>query len=398
MHVRSVLQFFRRKPKRHWVITVVLIVVGMVGGSFLDDSRLLIDLRYFLYRGFARLAPRQAIPKWTVLILVDDQEYWKGDLARRVPIRRDYLAHLVHNLDLCDPEAIALDFDLRSPATDGSLKENPQYSGETRELISEVLQVSMRRPVILPATIESYPGDLYTVDSAVYDGIRLEKGKIQVGYIQPPDDAREVPVAVKLRQGGKIDSFAEAIVRARHERVLARVGTDDSLPLGTFMPEKRFRKITAFEVLHGPSKQACEAIQHNIVIAGASWHQHSFNEGELADLHATPLGPLRGVFLHANYVEALLDSRTFVPLEENISRLIELIFTSVIALLLAAKVSAWRKAGAVAGCCLLCILVSYVAWQNLGIFFDFFFPVLLLLIHAFIEYFRELRKERHKAR
>jgi hypothetical protein len=43
--------------------------------------------------------------------------------------------------------------------------------------------------------------------------------------------------------------------------------------------------------------------------------------------------------------------------------------------------------------CLAIFLASYFAWQNLGLFFEAFFPIALLLTHALFDYVRELRRD-----
>jgi hypothetical protein len=41
------------------------------------------------------------------------------------------------------------------------------------------------------------------------------------------------------------------------------------------------------------------------------------------------------------------------------------------------------------------IVITYVFWQNLGLFFDFFMPLVLLAGHAFVTQVIEWREEAH---
>src|SRR4051812_22474801 len=197
------------KPKSYWIFAVISIVLGMGLGSWLEEKGAWIDLRYRIYQGFEWLNPHPPKAKRTTVVLIDDEEYWKGRLVRRVPIHRDYLADLVMALAECDPAVIALDFNMRAPAADGTLGDNSEYAGETDKLRETLLKVSQHRPVVLPATMGVSAKGRYTLDAAIYDGLPLRQGGIQIGYIQPPFDARLVPIAVNLAGGGTLDSFAE---------------------------------------------------------------------------------------------------------------------------------------------------------------------------------------------
>jgi hypothetical protein len=44
------------------------------------------------------------------------------------------------------------------------------------------------------------------------------------------------------------------------------------------------------------------------------------------------------------------------------------------------------------------VVISYFLWQNLGLFFDFFIPIVLLSIHAPVEQLRETRTELRQLR
>ena len=70
-------------------------------------------MHYRLYAAIQYLELRPIRPKRTALVLIGDDEYWGGELKRRVPIKRDYLAKLVNKLDQAQPELIVLDFILR---------------------------------------------------------------------------------------------------------------------------------------------------------------------------------------------------------------------------------------------------------------------------------------------
>lgn len=383
------------KPKRYWAFAIFSILIGMGLGRWLEEKGAWIDLRYKIYQGFEWLNPHPPKAKRTVVVLIDDDEYWKGRLARRIPIRRDYLADLLVALDECDPAVIALDFNMRSPVADGTLTDNGEYKAETEKFRNVLLAISRHRPVVLPATIDVSAKGHYTLDASIYDGLPLKHDEVKIGYIQPPLDARLVPIAVDLAGGGTIDSFAESIVRATTETInpelVEELADTNSLPFGTFMRQEEFPQALATDIMN-KSTGACLPIRHNIALVGAAWHQASYGRGDLIDLHPSPLGMMSGVFLHANYIEAMLDSRTYTPLGEDFRLILDFLFSLAVAFLLALAMNKRRQTLAVAVLCFMVMLLSYFFWQNLGIFFDFFFPVIFLLAHALIDGLREERQ------
>jgi hypothetical protein len=273
------------------------------------------------------------------------------------------------------------------------MRENREYLGETTRFIKAIESVSARRPIILGATVNFDAKGRYVTDGAIYDGLNLHKGKLQTGYIDLPYDVRQVPIGQTLASGCKLDSFSQSIVRAVKEDLLDEVDEDESLPYGTFMGEEEFPQVLAANILKaGGDKEVCGPLQHNIAIVGASWHRDAFNEGPWSDTFDGPLGEMKGAFFHANYAEALLDSRTYRPLGENYSLFLEFLFSAAVAVMLSLEIARAKKFWWVGGICLAVMVLSYLFWQNLGIFFDFFFPVIFLLGHVYLEHVRELRK------
>src|SRR5262249_48276148 len=126
-------------------------------------------------------------------------------------------------------------------------------------------------------------------------------------------------------------------------------------------------------------------------------HRFAFNEGPLVDLHETPTGLSSGAFIHANYVEALLGSRILTPIRKLYALLIDIIASILLAILLGVITDeiylTLIKSALIALMCLTLFAVSYFAWQNLGLFFEAFFPITLLLAHALLDYLLELRRD-----
>jgi len=375
----------------YWLLALVSIVGGMSLSHHFDEKQTWIETRYRVYRLLTRVSPNPRKPKQTVLVTIDDAEYWTGPLERRVPIKRDYLATVIKALDACDPAVIAIDFDLRSPTSDGSIVDNPTYQQrETPLFIQAISEVSQHHPVVLPVLIRHQrPKDPFLLDSSVFGTLPFVQGKLQRGYINLPFDVRKIPAPQPLVGGGEVDSFAVSIVRAHHENLLESVASSNILPFGTFL-EKSIPTVKTTDVLAG----RCGPLASKIAIVAAAWHKYAANEGELVDLHITPLGMMTGATIHANYVEALIDSDTHKPLPTAMDRGIEFLTAAAFAILLAAKTNrGYQKLCIVVLACLALLLLSYLAWQNLGYYFDFFFPVFFLIAHALAHYLLELWRD-----
>src|SRR5262245_32133454 len=85
----------KSKGLRYWILVAAFIMGGFFAGSWLEGWDTLVPLRYRLYEMLEQINPRPPYPQRTYVVVIGDDEYWKGKLERRVPIRRDYLAELV---------------------------------------------------------------------------------------------------------------------------------------------------------------------------------------------------------------------------------------------------------------------------------------------------------------
>ena len=384
----ALIKFYRRRSiLGYWIWAALAMVAGTVVGEALSEELVWMGLRYRVYSVFQSLRPRPPTPKWTALVLVDDDEYWKGELARRVPIKRDYLGKLLAALSRCRPIAVGLDFDLRSPARDVS--DNPLYSGETEVLKKEVERVSADFPVVLPVSLNE---DKSSLDPSVLDGIASRPHAVVRGFIAMPYDFRQVPTTESLAGGETVPSFALALAAEAHPRIgKSYEGKPGEFPFGSFAPMAAFQPYTirSGDLLRG-GQATCRSVNHKLVILGAAWHRTAYGRGDLIDSHDSPIGTVGKYFMHANYVEALLEERTYIPLNRVASRAVEILFALVALHVLA---STWPFAGkfaTVLGITGMLAVVTYFGAQNLAVFGDFVFPALFLILHAVVDYFWDL--------
>jgi CHASE2 domain-containing sensor protein len=396
----------RRKGLVHWVVVLVLITAGTVIGHWVSQKQIWIDVRYAVYQHtFDFTHPHGSLyPKRTALVLVQDEEYWKGELAGRAPIKRDYLAKLIRKLDAADVAVVAVDFDLRSPVPDGSLVEHPDYLPETQQLREAVKDVGSRRPVVLPSILDFDAEGNYQEQSNVFRGFDFGTADVRSGYIQLPYDLRRVPVAVELNDGKPLDSFAGAIVAATDPTAYARLArqAEDALPFGSYMNEGAFSSsgpdrvlFSAGDVLQQDALVLRRQLGHKIVIVSGAWSANGYHSGRRVDSHLTPAGLVPGAFVHANFLEALLSDRTYKPVGEGVVVAFDVLLVLAVAVMLALPLAPWLKAVVIVTLGTLFAALSYFFIQNLGLFFDFFVPVVVLAGHLAVHKVLDWRHQAH---
>jgi CHASE2 domain-containing sensor protein len=397
----------------HWLRVAGLIGIGLVLSHALNDGKTLIELRYRLHQIMTVWAnPRTPTVQHTAVVLVEDDEYWRGELAGRRPIRRDYLARLLLTIDAVHPAVIGLDFDLSAP--DPASPEIPKsYQVETTTLMKALHTVRNNRPVVVPRSLWTDAQGRYVLDKDIHDesGLCWEKPaparpwdeprvpRVHCGYIALPFDVRLLPPRLVLANGLRLDSFARAAARAYRPD---RGDFDEPMTLnyGSFIPVAAFRAdqvvLSSREVLDDPTKRG--RLAHRIVLVGGNWSTLAHGRGPRVDGHASPAGVIPGVFVHANYVEAILDGRAYPRIPDSVAIGVEAAIALLAALVFDLEIRPWRKAVTVLGLLTAFLIFSYVVFQNFGRFVDIAIPVILVLGHAVFEQVWHWRKEAHRVR
>ena len=378
----------------HWLVAVGMIFLGSLLSHRMEISPTLFDWRYKLYRFVQNPWAIQPSFRDVVVVTIDDDEYWQGDLARRVPIKRDYLARLVQELATAGPSVIALDFDLRSPDPTGkskavtadktiSIAEHPEYVEETAELLRAIDKLPTNVDVVLPKTL-GLDESGYRGEADVYEGFQFSR-PVRHGFISLSDDIRHIPRILNLSGGQELDSLAIAIVRAFRVDELNRKDWHKMMS-ASFIPRDPNHELRASLVL-GKSKESrgilTEKTKGRVVLVGANWHRLGFGRGELVDSYRTPVGTLPGVFIHANYVQAILDGRSFNLFRWNTA--LEWLFGLLLTYITVLPVPAWRKGALFAGAVASPFVASYLALQNWGVYCDVGVVYALLLLHLLVE-------------
>jgi CHASE2 domain-containing sensor protein len=378
----------------YWLRVALLIVAGIYAGHWINEREIWTEIRFTLYQTLISWSPREPHPDNTTILLIDDDDYWLGKPAGRAPIKRDFLADLVNALDEANPAVIAIDFDLRSPDPGGNPVEQPELQGETQKLLEAVRNVASRRRIVLPKTIVwDDAQEMFVAESDIYKDFPFNSDNVRYGYIIFNDDRRRVPLlTAEMANGAPVKSFSQAIVQAYRPNLLERYPEGDELPYGGFIRQEKFKDsiVTARDVL-ARRPEAFQKIAHKVVLIGSGWSSRGYKRGEMVDTFHTPVGALPGVFVHANYAEALLDGRIYRPFHGWLLLALEIFWSLAVALPFALDLKPWKKFVSVAIICLIIVIVSYLSLMSLNLFYDFFAPILLVIAHGTFEQVREWR-------
>lgn len=183
-----------------------------------------------------------------------------------------------------------------------------------------------------------------------------------------------------------VQSFALQVVTAYETALGIRPMTveDDTIKesalrddwvFGGFFEPNAFPRISARQLLEGDT-HATSGLRHRIVLIGGTWQS---SPGILADGSHTPLGYVPNLFLHANYVEALLDNRYKASVPKWVAILIDFVL-SILIYLYVHSVKDVRKRIGVLAVFVLPLVFGYFLFQNLGLYLDFVVPLSLCVI------------------
>jgi CHASE2 domain-containing sensor protein len=398
---RASLDAFFVQRWKHWLIVVALILLGEWISGVIEDYESFLSLRHHAFQVFQNIGPRRARSRDTRIVLIDDATYWHGPYEQRVPINRRLLAALVSKVATFNPAVIALDIDLSTgdetvtttldtdhgPIT---LHTPKGYADETLAFATAVkTSVSAAdRHVVLTQDIDWDDEKRYWFLCAnAYDGFDFGNAQVMTGYIQFDTDIRKIPPPLKMKDGNVVDSFSIAVAKAfepgeLHDESWSR----DSF--AGFMSPGQIPQVTATDLLKANSEGSLKSIQkllgHKIVLIGGGWHRNGYLRGrKTIDSHRTPVGEVPGVFVHANYVESLLDGRV---LEVGRTTFLELPVVALSAIVLSLRLSARNRLLVMLAVIFAPVALCYVGVQNFGIYFDVFLIDLLLVGHTVIDH------------
>jgi CHASE2 domain-containing sensor protein len=413
---KSVMHSITRKGTWHWSRFAALMVLGWFAGHALKQTSYLTGVRYWLYRHQLMLqSGAPGYPRRTAVVLLEDADYWGPDFAARSPLKRDQLAKILDTLRLAGVNTIVLDVDLRSPDASQPDLDFADYRPEDAALLASVRALcSAGQTIVLSSSVQHQSGSIYKQLPSIYTHALAADPKayacLQSGYPQLPYDMRLVPGQLQLVNGPPLDSLSLAAVKAVNPTAWkAAVDNQDKgfrysryLSEADYLPRdgRRFRYTWA-ELHHADRRDLRTNLADKVVLIGGGWHSFAKGQGPTVDTYNSPVGPMPGVFLHANYIEALDGERgTFAPLSDTSVEVLEFSLAIILAIIGVLQVHVAWKWGAFLLSLALSIALGYVLLENLGVFFDFLVPILILTGHTLVEQLLEMRHElrHHKPR
>jgi hypothetical protein len=281
----------------------------------------------------------------------------------------------------------------------GGAAEHEDYWKETAAFLAAIKQVSSETDVtvVVARSIDRLPSGEYVPIGDVFGplGTDREGGRIRFGYILLPRDLRALPRTIPLAGGGDQQSFARAIVAAHNPALLEHVlrDTTSAVPYGSYLPSSMFIQRSAGEVLNGDLVD----LAGKIVIVGGAWHERGYGMGRLVDLYYTPAGEMPGVFVHANFVETLLDLRTWPAAPAWFVHTLEFVVVVALMIWLASAHRALHRLGRIVVALGLIVGVNVVALHFVGFYFDAVVPATSIVVHSVLDQVNEWRTAALKA-
>jgi CHASE2 domain-containing sensor protein len=222
---------------------------------------------------------------------------------------------------------------------------------------------------------------------------------VHFGNINLPIDKRRIPLVTPTSGDGDGPSISLALAavdafegwshlepRTRLKPAIAAAIQEESFVFGGFIPESEFQTLSIAELADGVPR-ALRLARGRILMVGGTWRA-DLGHGDDVDSHRSPVGDIRGMYLHANYIEALLDDRY----AREVPLWFALAFDFVAGVWLyvrfhAAVTEPARLRVLIVPAVIL--IVSYVLFANLNLYLDFILPLFGCFAHLAVEYVRD---------
>ena len=423
---------FLRRVLWHKSIIGVLAVVVVWNVLFTSDVvkaqfPFLTDCQLWFHQLLYWASPHPQYVNVVRVVAIDDQTHWTR-LGGVNPTNRTFLAQLINHATAASkrPSVIALDVTLKTPGVMGPAKDSAIIDSSERFDDDEELLCAIHTateggiPVILAEGLmwdqqanekrgewrrERHIFEDFALRLKDSQGRCAYQACVAFGEIHTPKDSRQIPLRVfALEWQGStetaFDSLALAVATAYEEKTgrepksfekpiikAAMSGPDPDFVFGGFLKDGAFPRIDA-EALERNDPDAMRLCDGCILLIGGDWHVLPSGQGKLADGYKTSAGTMSGVFLHANYIEDLLDNRFQRP----VSFWAALGFDMAFAVLLYTvhhKVKGKKGKWAVLGIFLVLLLVTYFLFVNLNYYMDFVLPLSLCFVHLGYDHVRD---------
>jgi len=372
--------------------------------------------QYGFHRALASVYPRELKARVVKAVEIDTALHLQlGEPATN----RKYIAALVENAAKGHAAVVVLDFKLVVPegmAEGSDAGERKEQNAKLLEAVESTTQAGTE--VVVPCWLAPAGHHQFVRRPSIFRDSQLplassrkEAGaqeKVEglcgrpacatLGNINLPIDKRQVPLLAQMAADDPCaESLSLAAVNAYEERtgIFPRTREDHKLEkaieekefvFGSFLAEERFPKISAKALAEG-NEEAERSCLGQIIVIGGNWRA-DFGQGERVDAYETPAGTMAGMYLHANYIEALLDERY----QKEVPLWLGLVLDLVVG---AGLYVSFHRANTlkgklrILGLFFVPLAASYVAVANAGFYLDFILPLLGCFVHLGVEFARD---------
>jgi CHASE2 domain-containing sensor protein len=359
----------------------------------------------WFHRVLCSLVPRPVSAKWVKAVEIGDDLHQKlGE-----PTNRDFLAALIKKAVSGDAAVIVLDFKLLAPNGFRQGRDSPERSKQNANLLNAIREASNRGvPVVLACWLqENSSGDFERKPDIFSDadlplpeetGECRRKACVRLGNINMPLDERKLPLVTPMQDKDPCSqslslataaAYEDAIdrkPRTRDKGMIHSAIRDKHFVFSSFIKQTDFQTVKT-EALERGEAEAVNSCRGRILVIGGNWHA-DLGHGALVDNYDTPVGSMQGMYIQANYIEALLDDRY----QKEVPLWIGFSFDLVIA---GALYHFFHRASSRGGKIFVLVVflfplaASYIVFANLNLYLDFILPLSACFVHLIVELVRD---------
>jgi serine/threonine protein kinase len=357
----------------------------------------LLDQELNFYHAFSRIGLGVKPASRVLIVAIDDSTFWSPPLSGAVPTNRRYLGELAKIA--ADGGALVVGIDFRLNSTSASPGDDDSRKADNEYLLESIWSLANRGvPVVLTCWLTNNGKGEWRRQPLIFADSALP-GEARVGHLNIPLDPRNIP----LRMLGwewddsvqkNFNSFAMQIVNAYDDVQHTTPRMVDNAVINAAMAEGQFvsggfRQSSVFHTIsardlsdHRPGMPQCCVGQ--IVLIGGTWHEGASEAGRLIESFPSPVGMVPGIYMHANYVEALIEGRYKPAVPEWLAVVLDFGLMVLVYYFSSFAHGIARLIG-VLSIFLIFYCAIYVLSANVGLYLTFMAPLMLCFVQLPIE-------------
>lgn len=331
---------------------------------------------------------RKSHVRWVTPVEVDDDTFYGPHCSGTIPTNRAFLGDLALKVAEQSPAVIAFDFQwkgMNGRAGDAQIRDK-----DNEHLLEAIAKITATGiPVVVTTGLARQADGSWIRQANVYEDSSLPTGAL-VGHINLPIDKRKIALKMKswdwrhTRQDD-LNSLSLQVISAYESElgIWPRTVDDNAIKnsatrewvFGGFFEPSAFPSISAQKLLDGDLR-AASLCRHRIVLIGGTWHNP---DGTLIESFPSPVGVVPGLFLHANYIESLLDNRFKQAVPKWLAVMVDFCLAMLMYLSFHSVTRTSKRIGVLAAF-LLPLTIAYFLFANAGRYLDFMIPLSLCFI------------------